>query len=169
MGLREELSPLGLEFLDDIYGEKADVVIVTRDEDLSYSRLRTAARAITRGALFVATNRDLRFPVEDGFWPGGGAIVAAVQAASGGIEPVFAGKPETPFLLEAKSALPGDTPAIFVGDRPASDLESAKRLGWCGALVLTGVSSIGQEFSPSPDIVLGDLSWLLLVARSEER
>jgi HAD superfamily hydrolase (TIGR01450 family) len=168
LGLREELAPLGLEFLDDESGERADVVVVTRDEDFSYARLRTAARAITRGALFVATNRDLRFPVEDGFWPGGGAIVSAVQAASGGVEPVIAGKPELAFLQEAESALPGETPAIFVGDRPSSDIESAKRLGWCGALVLTGVSSVAQEVSPLPDIVLRDLSELLAVERSEE-
>jgi ribonucleotide monophosphatase NagD (HAD superfamily) len=72
------------------------------------------------------------------------------------------------FLQEAESALPGETPAIFVGDRPSSDIESAKRLGWCGALVLTGVSSVAQEVSPLPDIVLRDLSELLAVERSEE-
>ncbi len=163
-GLKEELMPLGLEYLDDRSGEKADVVVVTRDEDFSYERLRAAARAVTRGALFIATNRDLRFPVEDGYWPGGGAIVAAVRAASDGAEPVFAGKPEPPFLREAESVLSGTDPAIFVGDRPASDLASAKRLGWCGALVLTGVSSVVSEIIPHPDVVIRDLSELLFTA-----
>lgn len=163
-GLRAELEPLGLEFLDEESGERADAVIVTRDEDFSYARMRTASRAIARGALFVATNRDLRFPVEEGFWPGGGAVAAAVAAAAGGAEPLVAGKPEPPFLREAESALPGDAPAILVGDRPASDLESARRLGWTGALVLTGVSTAATQTGPQPDIVLRDLSELLLRA-----
>lgn len=168
-GLIEELAPLRLRLLDDASGEGADVVIVTRDEDLSYARLRTAARAVANGALFVATNRDLRFPVEDGYWPGGGTIAAAVQAAAGGIEPIIAGKPEQPFLQEILIALPGDDPAIFVGDRPASDMEIARRLGWCGALVLTGVSSAAQQVTPAPDVVLNDLSDLLAITWIDER
>ena len=106
--------------------------------------------------------------MEDGFWPGGGAIAAAVKAASDGAEPVIAGKPELPFLREAESALPGVAPAIVVGDRPASDLESAKRLGWCGALVLTGVSSVVSEIRPHPDVVLQDLSELLLTTTDQQ-
>ncbi|MFI5035338.1 MAG: HAD-IIA family hydrolase [Acidimicrobiales bacterium] len=168
-GLKEELAPLDLALLDDESGERADVVVVTRDEDLTYARLRTASRAVAKGALFVATNRDLRFPVEEGYWPGGGTIAAAVEAASGGVEPVVAGKPELPFLDEVRIALPGDAPAILVGDRPASDLESAKRLGWFGALVLTGVSSGAPATTASAHVVLGDLSELLSVTPAGPR
>jgi len=163
-GLREELGPLGMRFLDDADGEWADVVVVTRDEEFTYSRLRAAGRAIWRGAFFAATNPDPTFPVEDGFWPGGGSIVAAVRAASGGVAPVFAGKPELPMLLEARAALGGDADGgatLLVGDRPASDLESARRMGWAGALVLTGVIEDPAKVDPPPDLLLRDLSDLL--------
>ena len=80
-------------------------LVWTRDEEFTYGRLRAASRAIARGAFFAATNPDPTFPVEDGFWPGGGSIVAAVRAASGGAEPVYAGKPERPMLEEAERAL----------------------------------------------------------------
>src|SRR6266540_140934 len=137
-GLREELEPLGMEFLSEDDGERAEVVVVTRVEEFTYARLRAASRAVARGAFFAATNPDPTLPVEDGFWPGGGSIVAAVQAASGGIAPVFAGKPERPMLEEAERAIGGAGGRILlVGDRPASDLESARRMGWDGALVLT--------------------------------
>lgn len=161
-GLREELEPLGLRFLDEADGERADVVVVTRDEEFTYGRLRAASRAIARGAFFAATNPDPTFPVEDGFWPGGGSIVAAVRAASGGAEPVYAGKPERPMLEEAERAIGGpDGRTLLVGDRPASDLESARRMGWAGALVLTGVTDDPDPIDPPPDVVLKDLSDLL--------
>ncbi|MDP9343378.1 MAG: HAD-IIA family hydrolase [Actinomycetota bacterium] len=161
-GLREELEPLGMEFLSEDEGEHAEVVVVTRDEEFTYGRLRAASRAIARGAFFAATNPDPTFPVEDGFWPGGGAIVAAVQAASGGAEPVFAGKPERPMLEEAQAAVGGsDGSTLMVGDRPASDLESARRMGWAGALVLTGVTGDPGRIDPPPDLLLRDLSDLL--------
>jgi len=161
-GLLEELEPLGMQFLSEDHGERAEVVVVTRDEEFTYGRLRAASRAIARGAFFAATNPDPTFPVEDGFWPGGGSIVAAVQAASGGAEPVFAGKPERPMLEEAELAVGGrEGPTVLVGDRPASDLESARRMGWAGALVLTGVTGDPGPLDPPPDLLLRDLSDLL--------
>jgi glycerol-1-phosphatase len=161
-GLREELEPIGLRFLSEDEGERAEVVVVTRDERFTYGRLRAASRAIARGAFFAATNPDPTFPVEDGFWPGGGSIVAAVQAASGGAEPSFAGKPERPMLEEAETAVGGrGGRTLMVGDRPASDLESARRMGWDGALVLTGVTGDPGPIDPPPDLLLRDLSDLL--------
>jgi HAD superfamily hydrolase (TIGR01450 family) len=161
-GLLEELEPLGLELLDEREGEHADVVVVTRDEGFTYARMRVAGRAIWRGAAFVATNTDPIFPVDEGFWPGGGAIVAAVRAASGGVEPMVAGKPERPMLLEVQEVVgEGSNDVLVVGDRPSSDLESARRMGWAGALVLTGVTEAPQGLDPAPDILLRDLSGLL--------
>jgi 4-nitrophenyl phosphatase len=161
-GLREELDPIDLGFLSEEDGEHAEVVVVTRDEGFTYGRLRAASRAIANGAFFAATNPDPTFPVEDGFWPGGGSIVAAVQAAAGGVEPVFAGKPERPMLEEAQAAVGGrGGTTLMVGDRPASDLESARRMGWDGALVLTGVTGAPGEIDPPPDLVLRDLSDLM--------
>jgi HAD superfamily hydrolase (TIGR01450 family) len=160
-GLIEDLGPLQLQLLDEENAERARVVVVTRDEGFTYAKLRAGARAVARGALFVATNTDPTFPVEDGFWPGGGSIVVAVQAASGGVVPIVAGKPEHPMLEECDEALGGDGATLVVGDRPRSDLESARRMGWSGALVLTGVTPVPDDVRPRPHLVLHDLSDLI--------
>jgi HAD superfamily hydrolase (TIGR01450 family) len=160
-GLIEELSPLGLELLGVEEGERAAVVVVTRDEEFTYAKLRAAARAVASGALFVATNVDCLYPVEEGFWPGSGALVAAVQAAAGGIAPVVAGKPERPMLEEAAGSLGVGGETLLVGDSPVSDLESARRMGWAAALVLTGKIKPGDRVEPAPDFTLAHLGLML--------
>ena len=49
----------------------------------------------SNGARLIGTNRDTTFPTPSGLEPGGGSIVAAV-ASVGGVDAVFAGKPEQP-------------------------------------------------------------------------
>jgi HAD superfamily hydrolase (TIGR01450 family) len=160
-GLIEELAPLGLEFLSVEEGERAAVVVVTRDEEFTYAKLRAAARAVASGALFVATNLDVFYPAEDGFWPGSGPLVAAIQSASGGVAPIVAGKPERPMLEEAAELLGAGGETLLVGDSPASDLESARRMGWAVALVLTGQTKPGEQIEPGPDFMLSHLGLLL--------
>lgn len=160
-GLIEELAPLGLEFLSVEEGEHASVIVVTRDEEFTYAKLRSAARAVASGALFVATNLDAIYPVEDGFWPGSGALAAAIQAAAGGIAPVVAGKPERPMLEEAAEALGESGATLLVGDSPTSDLESARRMGWAAALVLTGRIKAGEKVEPGPDFILPHIGFML--------
>src|SRR3954470_14491579 len=62
---------------------RAELVLVAHDEELTYDDLRTAALAARRGADMLATSRDPTLPMPDGLWPGTGAILAAVEAASG--------------------------------------------------------------------------------------
>lgn len=159
-GLVEELVPLGLEILDSDRGETADIVVVGLDTGFTYEKLRVAYRAIERGAVFVAANRDATYPVEDGFWPGAGALVAAVEGAAR-VPPLVAGKPEMAMMKEAESALGGAGPILLIGDRPETDIEGAHRMGWPGALVLTGVSASPDGIVPTPDYVLENLSELI--------
>jgi len=62
--------------------------VVGLDRRLTYDHLRIAAQALGRGARFVATNRDPTYPTESGPWPGGGAIVAALETATGRVAEV---------------------------------------------------------------------------------
>ena len=82
---------------------KAEAVVVGVDFELSYDRLREAALAVARGARLIATNDDPTYPAEDGFWPGAGSILAAVETASGSeggsgrqAPPTDAGTDQTP-------------------------------------------------------------------------
>lgn len=113
-----------------------DVVIVGRDTRFDYDKLTLAADAIRSGAAFIALNRDLTMPVESGFVPGTGALVAAIEAASG-IEPVVLGKPHAPMMNMAVEVLGGND-VLMVGDRVDSDIAGAKSVGWDAALISTG-------------------------------
>jgi HAD superfamily hydrolase (TIGR01450 family) len=115
---------------------RADLVVVSGTEDVTYDDVRIASLALQRGADFLATSRDPTYPMPDGLWPGTGAVLAAVETATGR-EAVLVGKPEPQLFLTALERL-GDGNTLVVGDRIASDVEAAKRAGLDAALVLTG-------------------------------
>ncbi len=128
--LKIAISSESFEILGREEEEKADVVVVGLDEHLTYHTLSAAARAVSRGAHFVAMNPDVRLPREDGaFSLGGGAIMAAVRAAAGR-DPVFFGKPE-PFLFEEALAELGVDAhqAVMVGDNLRTDVMGGRNAG----------------------------------------
>lgn len=146
-GVRRALADAGLRVLGG-EPERADLVVVGIDEDLTYAKLRTACRLIRAGARFVATNVDPTYPVEGGdLWPGAGAIVAAVAAATG-VEAEVVGKPFPPLFRSALRRAGGGAPLV-VGDRLDTDIEGAAALGWDTMLVLTGVTT-EEELARSP-------------------
>src|SRR5215212_2423671 len=115
---------------------RAELVIVSGSEDVTYEDLRIACLALRRGADFLATSRDPTYPMPDGLWPGTGALLAAVEAASDR-EAAIVGKPEPQLFLTALERL-GEGRTLVVGDRLASDVEAARRARLDAALVLTG-------------------------------
>jgi len=119
-------------------------VVVGLDPELSWERLAVAATAIRAGARFIATNRDPIYPTERGLMPGSGAVVAAVEAASG-VTPVSIGKP-APLLLEEAARVVGVDPrdAVMIGDGILTDLLAARAVGARCVLMLTGVSSLAD-------------------------
>jgi 4-nitrophenyl phosphatase len=136
----------------------AAAVLVGFHLDFDYERLRIAARAVRRGARLLATNADSSYPTPDGPIPGGGAILAAVVAATG-TEAVVAGKPCSPMadLVRARLGPSG----VMVGDRPDTDGRFAAVLGYRFALVHTGVTPAGVPVDPEPDLVAPDLAALV--------
>jgi HAD superfamily hydrolase (TIGR01450 family) len=125
-----------------------DAVVVGLDRSFDYQRLRTAGSAVLAGARLIGTNRDSTYPTADGLEPGGGSIVAAV-AAVGGVEPVFAGKPEQPMVDLVLDTVATDPESLLmVGDRPETDGLFARRLGCRFALVASGVSPPGPDTVP---------------------
>lgn len=119
----------------------ADFVVCGMDRDLSWDKLATATLNIRAGAKFIGTNPDTTLPTEHGMTHGNGAILAALQAATG-VVPIIIGKPEPPMYQQA-IALLGADPAetIAIGDRLETDILGAVRAGIRSLMVLTGVSS----------------------------
>jgi HAD superfamily hydrolase (TIGR01450 family) len=137
-GVRTALAEAGVTVLEGA-PERADFVVVGWDGDVGYEELRVASVLARRGARLVATNDDASYPAPGGeLWPGAGAILAAVQTASGARATVV-GKPHRPLFDEALERA-GTAEAVMVGDRVETDVVGAARAGIDAVLVLSGAS-----------------------------
>ncbi len=143
--------------------DNAGVVVVGMDRGLTWQKIVEAGLAIGAGAEFIGTNPDRTFPTERGIGPGNGAILAALETATGR-SPVIVGKPEPHLFLEASSRLavpPAET--LVVGDRLETDIAGGARAGMQTALLLTGVTAAadlpGRDVQP--DWIFEDLPALL--------
>lgn len=137
-GLRHALEARGITIVGS--EQVPDAVVVGWDSSITYETLRDASIAVQRGAALVATNADASYPAPEGLtWPGAGAIVAALEAATETRAEVF-GKPHAPILRAALLRVGGGTPLV-IGDRVSTDIEGARRLRWDSMLVLTGIST----------------------------
>jgi HAD superfamily hydrolase (TIGR01450 family) len=134
--------------------------------DVSWRELAEASLAIGRGLPWVATNLDRTIPSPRGRVLGNGSMVAALRHATGA-EPVVAGKPEPPLMLESVERTGARRPVV-VGDRLDTDIEGATRSGIPALLVLTGVTDwhdvLGVEAHLRPSYLAGDLRGLLEAA-----
>ena len=158
-GLREALGSIDVVIDDDPSSRTADYVVVGFDPDFTYESLKRASFAVQGGAELIAANADASFPAPDGLWPGAGSLVAAVEVASGSRARVM-GKPHEPMMRVAKRRLGAASRIAIVGDRPNTDLEGGRSMGWVTILVLSGVTprdGIGAV-DPKPDIVLDRLA-----------
>lgn len=156
-GLRETLRAAGATLVQE--AADADVIVIGFDRTLTYEKLREAARAIDRGARFVATNPDRTMPVADGRVPGTGATLAFLRAATG-VSPEIVGKPMTGLFELAAQLLGVDGPILVVGDQVATDVAAARAMGWDAALVRSGVDDWPELVGAgaTPTWVLGDMS-----------
>jgi HAD superfamily hydrolase (TIGR01450 family) len=146
--LVHHVADAGLRVLNGTdLASRAAVVVVGGTEDLVYDDLRHACLALRRGADFIATGRDPTYPQPDGLWPGTGAIVAAVEYATGR-EAAVVGKPEPQLFVTALDRL-GEGRTLVVGDRLDSDVAAAERAGLDAALVLSGGTSAIEAASPT--------------------
>lgn len=157
-GLTATLATEGVPTTDSY--EDADAVLVGWDRHLTWDKLRIATLAIHRGARFIGTNGDLTYPAPEGPWPGNGAALAFLHAATN-VTAEIAGKPETPMFELAAERLGGGS-ILVVGDKIPTDIQAAERLGWDSVLALTGASSweslIGAVATPT--WVISDLGEL---------
>jgi HAD superfamily hydrolase (TIGR01450 family) len=149
----------GAELVDDY--RAAEVLSLGGDWTFGYRELEASIRAVLRGAAFYGSNRDATFPNVDGPSPGAGALLAAVEYATG-VPARCAGKPEIGMFHEAERLL-GPGRYLMVGDRLDADVAGAHAAGMDAALVLTGSSTADQAAAwqgAAPAAVLGSIAEL---------
>jgi 4-nitrophenyl phosphatase len=152
----------GLELREGEEARRADIVVVSGHRGFDYEELLTATLALQEGAKLIATSRDPTLPMPGGNWPGTGAILAAVETASGATAAI-GGKPEHHLFDLARRRLGIDAGRVaMVGDRVASDIEGGRRAGLATVLVLSGSTASEDEAAGSgADHVIDDLAGLL--------
>ncbi len=127
-----------------------EAVVVGLCRRFDYELLSRALQYLLDPAVrFVATNRDVTFPLEQGrLVPGAGAIVASLVACAER-EPELVGKP-SPYAIEWILREAGMLPeeALVVGDRIETDIVAGQRAGCPVHLVLTGVATSAPDGVP---------------------
>jgi len=168
--LHANVADAGLTVLNGTErAEHAEVVVMGGTDQVTYDDLRVATLAARRSGDLLATARDPTLPMPDGHWPGTGALLAAVETASG-VTGQIVGKPQPQLFYTALDRL-GEGRTLAVGDRLDTDIAAATSAGLDAALVLSGgmtqdeaQTAIATDGAPQPIAVAPDLSTLVLGA-----
>ena len=141
--------------------EDVQLVVASMDREVTYEKLKRATLLIRGGARFIATNLDPTNPSEEGLIPGTGAMIVALEAASG-TQATAIGKPEPTMYqlaMEQMGASPHTTAAI--GDRVDTDILGGKRAGLITICVLSGSSDRAEAEAIGTDLIFEDIAHLL--------
>lgn len=162
--LEAEFESHGFKLVQD----EPDFVVLGFDTTLTYVKLWRLCDFVRAGYPFVATHPDVNCPVEGGFMPDIGAMMAFVETSTGRRPDVIVGKPNRPIVdaLEQKTGVPAAAMCI-VGDRLYTDIALGAE-GVTTVLVLSGETQREDlENSPyQPDFVMQDLAELAAVLKA---
>lgn len=148
-GLREEIAAAGTAVVSE--DSPCGYLVVGLDPHFNYHSICAALDALMRGAVFIACNRDARFPVDNGrFLPGCGPIVAAVESAAGRKPDWEVGKPNTTLLeIIADRGKRQPREILVVGDIATTDILMAARYGSPSVLIAPPVGN-GRLLDEAP-------------------
>jgi HAD superfamily hydrolase (TIGR01450 family) len=164
--LVDHVADAGLRVVNHTqFATRADVVVVAGHDELVFDELKLATQAVLRGAELIGATRDASFPMPDGMWPGTGAVLAAIETASGRRASRIIGKPEAAMYTAARDRL-GPGRILAVGDRLEIDVAGARAAGLDSALVLTGGTTReeAEAADPGPTHIADSLGALVLVS-----
>jgi 4-nitrophenyl phosphatase len=155
--LRQALEEEGFILAD----EDVALVVASMDREVTFEKLKRATLLIRGGARFIATNLDPTNPTEEGLVPGSGAMIAALEAASG-VKALAVGKPEPTMYqlaMDQMHACPATTAVI--GDRGDTDILGGTRAGLATICVLSGTADRAEAEAYHADYIFEDIAHLL--------
>lgn len=147
--LEEEFRAHGFE----VGGENPTACVLGFDTTLTYNKLWRLCDLVRAGLPYIATHSDANCPVEEGFMPDAGAMIAFVQTATGRPPDAVLGKPNPGLARSAalKMGVAVEELAV-VGDRLYTDIALGKAAGIPSILVLCGETRrsdlAGSPFHP---------------------
>lgn len=135
-GIRQALHDEGIEPVED----NPEVFVMGIDRNLNYMALARATVFVQRGATFIATNQDIKFPTEYGFLPGNGSFARLVGDVAD-VEPIYIGKPSVA-ILEVIAIEHGFSKEdmVMIGDNYDTDIMCGINFGCDTIHVNTGVT-----------------------------
>lgn len=174
-GLKQELLSVGLNVLNtweenndedifDVNFDEIDYVVTGMDRSFNYTKIARATHILVnyKDVQFIATNGDFTFPTVKGLIPGGGAMIAILEALSGRKVEEIVGKPASLMYEKAVEIAKSKKEAsIMFGDRIETDIYGANEAGITSCLVLSGVTTMDDlgklDDEEGPDIIINNL------------
>lgn len=161
--LVEEIKTAKIKISDNPGG--VDYVVLGWDRQFNYEKLNNAFQAWRNGAQIIATNPDRTCPVENGELPDCGALIGALEGATGEKIETILGKPSilaAQYIVDELMNLPPER-CFMVGDRLETDIKMGNDYGMHTVLVLTGITNEKMiHASPyQPTIVLESIKDML--------
>lgn len=150
--LKEDLREYGVETSED----DVKYVVVGHDVDFNFNKLVSAVKFLKKGASLLAAAQGRYFVFGDEFIPGTGSIVKAVEYSCNKKAKLL-GKPSDMmchivelFVQSSKKE------TVVFGDELKADMGLAKKCGYFGVLVKTGVDK-EVKGRIRPDLVIDSL------------
>jgi NagD protein len=154
-GLANELYKAGFSVTES----NPDYVVVGKTAHFNFDMMRKALKLIDGGAKFIGTNPDVLDPIESGWEPACGSILASIETASGK-KPYIVGKPNSLMMMIARKKLgTHSSETAMIGDRMDTDIVGGMEAGMKTCLVLSGVTerSMIESFPYKPDYVFDNV------------
>jgi len=138
--IRDELRDHGIAISDN--PQEVRYAVLSWDRRFTYDKLNNLYQAVVRGATVIASNPDRTCPMEDGQIPDTGALIGALEGATGKPIDLVVGKPSRIAAEAAVQHLGLDyADCYMVGDRLETDIKMGNENGMNSVLVLTGIST----------------------------
>ncbi|HEX5564319.1 MAG TPA: HAD-IIA family hydrolase [Sporosarcina sp.] len=161
--LFEELANENIKLAD--IPASASHVVLGWDRQFTYDKLNHAFQAWRNGAEIIATNPDRTCPVKDGEIPDCGAMIGALEGATGEPVKMITGKPSSlmaEYVLDNVLGMSADQ-CFMVGDRLETDIKMANDAGIHSVLVLSGITTEGMIAGSEhrPELILNSVKDLI--------